>query len=448
MNMIDGLNVVFATRSSTGNSGQNTHEGGIAVMMTGVPVLGRIGQQDHAAGGASIDQLLLDNSPVLGGPALMDKTLFGSLQLAADVRSDRDEVSPRTLSYRPPLAGQTDVSKARQPMAPDTQPINVYRRIFGGAAMPTGTDAAKILAQKKSVLDYMRADLARMQTLVPASAKDRLAAHATAITQLESSLQQMYGSTSGGNAGVCSKPAMPPNFSEVSGQAERQRRFDGPLRGRLLHPEHAEQPPAPGPRAHAAPPHQDGVCLRLRSGGDVHVVGGHELGGFPRDLPGVHDWRQPAIDPASPPEPQRRRSHQQLAQSDQRVLFRATAAALQEFVNQPDVDGGKLIDNTIIVYLTEVARAYDHNQQNMPLIVFGGKNTGLKGGTFTKVTGGPLPQQTGGSGNRPFNDLWLTLLPKFGVDPKLLTNAIDSGKSYLGISGAPMYTGALPGLFS
>ena len=85
----------------------------------------------------------------------------------------------------------------------------------------------------------------------------------------------------------------------------------------------------------------------------------------------------------------------------------------------------------------------------MPLIVFGGKNTGLKGGTFLKVTGGPLAQQqTGGSGNRPFNDLWLTLLPKFGVDPKLLTNAIDSGKSYLGISGAPMYTGALPGLFS
>jgi Protein of unknown function (DUF1552) len=127
----------------------------------------------------------------------------------------------------------------------------------------------------------------------------------------------------------------------------------------------------------------------------------------------------------------------------------ATATALQEFVNQPDVDGGKLIDNTIIVYLTEVARASDHNQQNMPLILFGGKNTGLRGGTFTKVTGGPLPQQANvGSGNRPFNDLWLALLPKFGVDAKILTNAIDTGTKYLGISGAPMYTGALPGLFS
>ena len=172
----------------------------MAVIMTGVPVLGKIGREDHAAGGASIDQLLLDNSPVLGGPTRTDATPFGSLRLAADVRSDRDEVAPRTLSYRPPLTNQTDISKARQPMAPDTQPLNVYGRIFG-SAVPTGTDPATILAQKKSVLDYMRADLARMQTLIPASEKDRLAAHATAITQLESSLQQTYGMMSGGMGG-------------------------------------------------------------------------------------------------------------------------------------------------------------------------------------------------------------------------------------------------------
>ena len=149
MVMIDGLNMVFATKNSSQNSGQNTHEGGMVVMMTGVPALGRIGQQDHAAGGASIDQLLLDNSPVLGGPTQTTKTPFGSLQLAADVRSDRDEVAPRVLSYRPPLAGQSDISKARQPLYPETQPLNVYKRIFGGA-LPTGTDPAQILAQKLS----------------------------------------------------------------------------------------------------------------------------------------------------------------------------------------------------------------------------------------------------------------------------------------------------------
>jgi hypothetical protein len=447
MNMIDGLNLVFATRSSTGNSGQNTHEGGMAVMMTGVPVLGRIGQQDHAAGGASIDQLLLDNSPVLGGPAVMDKTPFGSLQLAADVRSDRDEVAPRTLSYRPPLAGQTDVSKARQPMAPDTQPINVYRRVFGGTTMPTGTDAARILAQKKSVLDYMRADLARMQTLVPASAKDRLAAHAAAITQLESSLQQMYGSTSGGNS-VCMKPAMPPNFSEVTGRQNANGVSTG-LSGVDYYI----------PNMPSSHPHQDLGLTQLQliktafacdyvrvatfmwSAGTNWVV-------FPGSFQGSTIGGNLQSTPHHPPSHSGDAATNNWLNQINAFYSAATATALQEFVNQPDVDGGKLIDNTIIVYVTEVARAWDHNQQNMPLIVFGGKNTGLKAGTFTKVTGGTLPQQTGGSGNRPFNDLWLALLPKFGVDPKLLTNAIDSGKSYLGISGAPMYTGALAGLFS
>jgi hypothetical protein len=117
----------------------------------------------------------------------------------------------------------------------------------------------------------------------------------------------------------------------------------------------------------------------------------------------------------------------------------ATATVLQEFATQPDIDGNMLIDNTVIVYLTEVARAWDHNQQNMPLIVFGGKNTKVKGGTYLKVTGGSLATQTGGSAvNRPFNDFWLSLLPVFGVQSSVLSGA----------SNALMSTGALPGVFN
>jgi hypothetical protein len=69
---------------------------------------------------------------------------------------------------------------------------------------------------------------------------------------------------------------------------------------------------------------------------------------------------------------------------------------------------------------------------------FGGKNTRVQRGTFLKVTGGSLPQQTGGSGNRPFNDFWLALLPIFGVNGSVLSGA----------SGALTSTGALPGVFS
>ena len=41
----------------------------MVALMTGQPALGKIGQQDWCAGGASIDQILLARSPLLGGPA-------------------------------------------------------------------------------------------------------------------------------------------------------------------------------------------------------------------------------------------------------------------------------------------------------------------------------------------------------------------------------------------
>jgi hypothetical protein len=445
MSMVDGLDLVFATRDANANSGQNTHEGGMAVMMTGVPVLGRVGTQDHVAGGASIDQLLLANSPLLGGNSRMDATPFGSLQLAADVRSDRDEVSPRTLSYGPSVAGQTDLNKARQPMPIDTNPLNVYKR-FGGAGM-TGTDAAKILAQKKSVLDYLRGDLARMQTLVPSSEKDRLAIHATAIAQLESSLQLTYGSTSAGMGGACVPPEMPPNFSQVSGKQESN----------------GVSTDLPGvdyyvPNMPDSHPHRDLGLTQLRliktafacdyarvatfmwSAGTNWVV-------FPGSFQGATIAGNLQSTPHHPPSHTSNASTTAWLNQINAFYSNTTALALKEFVDQPDLDGGKLIDNTIIVYLTEVARAYDHNQQNMPVIVFGGKNTGLKGGTYLKVTGGQLSQQTGGTGNRPFNDLWLALMPKFGVDGSMLTKAIDGVKYSSGVAGAPLYTGPLPGLF-
>ena len=111
---------------------------------------------------------------------------------------------------------------------------------------------------------------------------------------------------------------------------------------------------------------------------------------------------------------------------------------LQEMATTPDIDGNMLLDNTVVVYLSEVARAWDHNQQNMPLIVFGGKNTHVQGGKYLKVTGGSLSAQTGGSGNRPFNDFWLSLLPVFGVDGSVLSKA----------SGALQSTGPISGIFS
>jgi hypothetical protein len=448
MVMVDGLNLVTWSKDPGNSGGQDTHEGGIVAMMTGVPTLGQIGQQDHCAGGASIDQLLLAQAAGLGGPKSATPTPFGSLALAADVRSDRDEVAPRVLSYRAPLANG-DPGLARQPIFPETQPLAVYNRIFGGA-LPMGMDGAQVLARKLSVLDFMRGDLVRLQRLVPASERDRLSVQATAIDKLEQSLRQSYG---GGTttSGSCVKPPPPPSYATVG---ERENGTLGGISGSSSNLSGADYAPAtagctPGPTL-SCHPHQDLALDQLRliraafacdlvrvatfmySAGTNWVV-------FPSTFQGATIGsdalgNRNSMTPHHPP------SHTTdaatgawLNQIDQ-FYSTITSQALQEFAATPDVDGNNLLDNTIIVYVTEVARAWDHNQQNMPLLVFGGKNTRVKGGTFVKITGGPLDRQAGGSGNRPFNDFWLALAPVFGVD-------------WPSLGAREQYTGPLSGVF-
>jgi hypothetical protein len=448
MVMIDGLNIIAASMMAGNAGGQNTHEGGIVAMMTGVPTLGQHGQQDHCAGGASIDQLLLTRSPGLGGPASSAPTPFQSLALAADIRSDRDEVAPRVLSYKPPIAN-SDPNLARQPVYPETQPLNTFNRVFGGS-LPRGTDAAAILEQKLSVLDFMRGDLSRMQKLVPSSEKDRIAAHATAIQSLEQSLRQTYSSPT--TTPVCARPDMPANYSTVGeaggGTIGGISKTASNLSGVDYFPATANCTPGAATSCH---PHQDLAVNQLRmiktafacdmvrvatfmySAGTNWVV-------FPSTFQGAsisptalgnNGASTPHHPPSHTTDPATGAWLNQISQ----FYSATTSQVLQEFANTPDIDGNNLLDNTVVVYVTEVARAWDHNQQNMPLLVFGGKNTRLKGGTFLRATGGPLPTQAGGMGNRPFNDFWLALAPIFGVNLPSL--------------GAPtQFTGPLAGIFA
>ena len=441
MVMIDGLNIVTASKAAGNSGGQNTHEGGVVALSTGVPTLGQLGTQDHAAGGPSIDQIFLDQSPVLGGMLSQSatKTQFQYLALAADIRSDRDEVAPRVLSYRPPLANQSNISLARQPIFPETQPINVYNRIFG-TAMSTGGNAsaaAAKLAQQQSALDFVSADLARMRTLVPASETPKLDSFATAVQQLEASLRMSLQPPS--STSSCQKPAMPEMFGATGAGASGSL---APAGGSMLKGVDYYNPSNATDHPHQRLGLQQLAMIQAAFQCDYARVAtfmwspGTNWVVFPTSFQG-------ATLPTSPPSassPHHPPSHTTnsatmawLAQLD---LFYAQQSfnAIQAMDAVKDFDGNTLLDNTVVVYLSEIARAYDHDQLNIPVIVFGGKNTGIKGGQYLKIKDGPLAGvDNNTTGNRPFNDLWLTLAPIFGVNlPSLGSRA--------------QYTGPIPGL--
>jgi len=427
MAMIDGVNIVATP------GGAGTAEGGVVALMTGQPVLGKVGAQDWCAGGASIDQILLARSPVLGGPASATRTQVGSLQLAADIRADRDEVAPRVLSYLDALPNQTDITKARQPLYPETQPLAVFNRLFGGG-LPPGTDTARLLAQKLSVLDFMRKDLARLRTLIPASEKARLDQHADAIQKLEATIR---ASLPTGPGGACTVPATPPMFDpKVPPRTNPSTTTYTTLAGLDYYTPNE-------PDTH---PHQ--VAGRLH----LALI----KAAFACDLTRVATFSWAAgtswvlfpgpFDGAPLPSGVAAATHHDVADSGQAwasdwlakvdtFYARETAQALQELDAQRDSDGNSLLDNTVAAYVSEGSQQPGHNHSDIPFLVFGGKNTRIRGGQVIKVTDGPLASVANNTttGNRPTNDVWLALAPIFGVE-------LD------GLGAAAQFTGPLPGL--
>jgi hypothetical protein len=383
MTIVDGLDIVAA------RSGNNTHEGGMVAIMTGQPTFGQIGQQDHIAGGPSIDQLFLEKSPRLQG------TPFPSLQLAADTRSDRDEIAPRVMSYgEPPAMGQ------RAPLFPEVHPEIVYGRIFGslmpGGAGPAGQGALlRARARKKSVLDFLRADLGRLQQLAPASERPKMDAHAAAIRDLERSFDQATTGPAG-----CTAPPAPHPYPETTNQFG-------------VNPFHAEVG-----QLHLALVRTAFQCDLTRtatfmwSPGTNHVV----FGGL---YPGM------ATSEHHPP------SHSTAPEEISALVAidtwysQRTSESLQQWAKVPDPGGqGSLLDGTVVVYLSEIARGYDHDFKNTPLVLFGGPGVRLAGNRFLSL-----------ASNRPTNDLWLALSQVFDVN---LTR----------LGAAQQFTGPLPGLLS
>jgi hypothetical protein len=142
--------------------------------------------------GQSIDQYLVDR--------LAPPTTFSSLQLGVHVRDT--EVRAR-ISYR----------ASNQPIPPREDPADVFATLFGGA---TGTPAApsaelsRLWAQRKSVFDLTNAETQRISQLVGAEDRQKLDAHLTAMREVE---QRLTGATGAGSSpgtgtGSCAGPAM------------------------------------------------------------------------------------------------------------------------------------------------------------------------------------------------------------------------------------------------
>jgi hypothetical protein len=327
------------------------HEMGMVTMMTGAPVGPSPQQFNCASTGPSIDQLFLSRSPALQG------TPFPSLQLAADGRAQINISANRAASYSGPAA----------PLYPDVDPRRVYERIFG-SFMPTGDPQklARARARKKSVLDFVRGDLARLQRLAPASELSKLDAHTAAIRDLEKSIDATMTGVPASCGGHQPPPAVSINSSASHGVV-------GKLQLDLV---------------------RAAFACDLTRVVTFTWAGALSIIAFEGLYPGMPKLsHHPASHESG--------MDQAMGAIDQWYSVR-TAEFISGLANT--VEGsGSLLDNTLVVYTSEVSHGHSHSYSNMPILLFGGPGVRLRGNRFVTRRG-------------TTNDLWLAAASVYGVD--------------------------------
>jgi hypothetical protein len=132
-------------------SGGATHEGGVAKVLTGV-------------GAQSIDLFL--------GDKIGASSPFRSLQLGVGSTFENG-------------SGSVSFIGDKQPVLPDDDPTNAFKRIFGTAAGGSSADGELEKKKKMSVLDAIKGDLAALKQQLGTTEKQKLDVHTDSLREVE-----------------------------------------------------------------------------------------------------------------------------------------------------------------------------------------------------------------------------------------------------------------------
>jgi hypothetical protein len=362
-------------RPGNNSAGADPHGAGTTTIMTGAHLMNKTpaGSDDGKWNTKeSIDQTWANASPVFQG------TPINSLQIGANgVMEGLQEPQNRTLSFK----------TAESPLYPVISPYDVYKRVFGDTVLPGDDEAekekalARLRARRESVLSFVKTDLDHVRSQFPESFRADLDAHEDAIRELE---QKLEDPTIGAG---CEPPVLP------EGLPVNETHYQSVL-------QIAEAQFAIVRAAFA--------CDMTRVVTFMWGTGASAIG-FPDFGIGNHHG-------ASHDANQR----DALSQADQ-WFSQQTAPFIQSLIDSDETSGGKLIDNTLVWYINECSRGWDHLHTDMPFLLFGGDGVGL-------VDRGRVANVAGTTSN----DVWLSIAETFGM-PDVTSFETD-------------YTGPIPGL--
>jgi hypothetical protein len=355
------------------------HGNGMVTFMTGGITITDPAFSAVIAERASIDQIFAGNAGLVGNSP------FASIQLAADTRSDRDEVFTRVVSYQGKAA----------PLPPEQRPAAAFARLFaellpGGSQSSTVEALARARARKKSVLDFVTSGLNRLSAQVNSDQKPKLESHLDAVRELERTLdaQATAASMACKTSDLAAEVAAADPTLFNSGHAKLGRAHLDIIRTAFA----CDLTRIATFQWAAGNSHVNLSTLAGTSNDEHHVITHSGSATREEDEAKIHEYY-----------------NQRMAE------FFASMDAT------PDGDGS-LLDNTLVVIWSEVHLGI-HTFDNVPIQLLGGKGVGLAGGQVLPFAG------------RSTNDLWLAIAAKFGVP---MTTFGDADKC----------TGPLTGVFT
>jgi len=371
--------------------------------------------------GGSADQLFLNNIPALKGP-MGAPVPIQSAQLTASTESSdqtNDWHALKCVSY-----GQTSAGASITPLWPTASPSAAFMNYFAKSTM--GLSQAQIMrmnAQNKSVLDFANGGLLKLQSQVPKSQLAKVQAHADAIRQLE----LMVGNIA---AMSCTAPPTPaggwltPTIDTMSSQNPNggSSADFGPL--------DAEHYPMWAQHKEIIKTMFQCDLTRVLSFTFGYGNSGiHFENGVLKDPALVGKYKDPNGKDITDANGHHDVSHllNQTASVDAHYIIDKyycdrTAELLAEMAATPDIGGGSLLDNTLVVYWSEVSEGSNHGIVDMPVLLFGGKFLKMKGGSFLQL-GDPATNAkfnpSGGYAKGPppyMSDFWVTTAHAWGYN--------------------------------
>lgn len=367
MNLLQGVHVSVTAKPT--NTSPDPHGKPWGGMLTGRELLDLKLRPNRApddkagfASGISVDQYIASK--------LASGTVFPSLSVGVQV---------------PPGSLPASYTGANQPVFPENNPFELYKRVFasgvpsptpGSAPATDDTALKKLLAERKSILDHTRGDLIALMPRLPSEERTRVERHLTSLREIEQRLvltaapSSQLPSTSAGVAS-CSRPSQGAT---------------------IAHMDHNNFPKVADLQADilaaAFACDLTRVAVLTYSGSVNNQtfpflgIGGHHNMSHGDDTKEPVRGRMGAI-----------------------TKFHAErfAYVLDRLDSYREGNGRTLLDNSLALWTNEISRGPDHSYRNIPFVLAGSAGGSLKTGRYIVAN------------NKPHNDLLVTICQAMGL---------------------------------